>query len=297
MPFTGEAVCLLTALFWAVAITMFRGPVVRHGARTVSLVKCTLAAALQGLTVLALGQGPALAAAPGKALLALVASGWIGVTIGDTALFAAVARIGVHRTLLLQTLAPVFTALIALAWQGERPTTQQIVGALVILTGVALVVAPDRKGWKRPVERGAVAGVGLGLLAALGQGSGLVLAKVGMETLDAIPASFVRLAAAVVGLVLITGSRRRMARVGLLVAGPDMLSRIVPATLLGAYLALFTMMIGIKLAPAAIAATLLSVSPVYGLFIDAVVHRQAVTLRGLAGTMLAVVGVGLLAYG
>jgi len=297
MPFTGEAVCLVTALFWAVAITMFRGPVVRYGARTVSLVKCALAAALQGLTVLALGQGPALVEAPRAALLTLAASGWIGLTIGDTALFAAVARLGVHRTLLLQTLAPVFTALIALAWQGERPTAQQIVGALVILTGVALVVAPDRRGWKRPAARGAVAGVGLGLLAALGQGSGLVMAKVGMETLGAIPASFVRLAAATVGLLILTGSRRRLAGVGRLVLGPDMRSRVLPATLLGAYLALFTMMIGIKLAPAAIAATLLSVSPVYGLFIDAVVHRQPVTLRGLAGTALAVAGVGVLAYG
>jgi drug/metabolite transporter (DMT)-like permease len=57
------------------------------------------------------------------------------------------------------------------------------------------------------------------------------------------------------------------------------------------------MMLGIALAPAAIAATLLSVSPVYGLFIDAFFLRQPVTAKGLAGTLLAVAGVAILTHG
>ena len=50
---------------------------------------------------------PEMIAAPTPALLALAASGLVGITVGDTALFAAVVRIGVHRSLLLLTLAPV----------------------------------------------------------------------------------------------------------------------------------------------------------------------------------------------
>ena len=43
--------------------------------------------------------------------------------------------------------------------------------------------------------------------------------------------------------------------------------------------------IGVALAPVAVAATLLSVSPVFGLLIDAFAHRQPVTLRGVVGTL------------
>jgi len=292
----------VTALLWAVAVTMFRGPVLEHGARTVSLVKCALGATLQGLTVLVLGQAGVLFNAPGRALLLLTASGVIGLAIGDTALFATVARLGVHRTLLLQTLAPVFTALIAWLWRHELPTPTAMLGAAVILGGVALVVAPVRSG---PTENSAagpsawplVVGLSLGVLAALGQGAGLVLAKVGMEQVAVIPASFLRLAAATLGLMLILTTRGRVAGVRRLIESPIMLSRVVPATFLGAYLALFLMMLGVALAPAAIAATLLSVSPVYGLFIDTIVHRRPLSARGLIGTLIAVAGVAILTHG
>jgi drug/metabolite transporter (DMT)-like permease len=301
MSFAGEAVCLFTALLWAVAVALFRGPVLAHGARAVNLVKLLLGAALQGLTVLALGQAHVLTAASTRTILLLAVSGVIGLTLGDTALFGSVARLGVHRTLLLQTLAPIFAALMAWGWQGELPTSLEMTGAAVILAGVALVVAPGRGQAPTPAPAGAVtpllAGVLLGVLAALGQGVGLVLAKEGMVEMPVVPASFVRLAAAAIGLALLTATPARVMQVRKLVAAPVLLRRVVPATLLGTYVALFLMMLGIALAPAAIAATLLSVSPIYGLLIDTFVHKQPVTARGLTGTLLAVAGVAILANG
>jgi drug/metabolite transporter (DMT)-like permease len=302
MPFAGEAVCLFTALIWAVAVAIFRGPVINHGARTVNLAKLSIGALLQGLTVLALGQGHVLGAVSARALLLLAVSGLIGLTVGDTALFGSVARIGIHRTLLLQTLAPVFAALFAWVWRQDLPTSFETVGAVVILAGVALVVAPgggDRAAKSVPGRAAAplLAGLLLGGLAALGQGAGLVLAKEGMKEVAVIPASFLRLAAAAIGLALLEVARGRLNRLGTLIAAPIMLSRVVPATLLGTYVGLFLMMLGIALTPPAVSATLLSVSPVYGLFIDAFVDKRPITARGLAGTLLAVVGVAVLSYG
>ena len=310
MPFAGELSCLAAALLWAVAVSIFRRPVLEYGARTVNLVKCTLGAILQGLTVLALGQMAALWTASSAALLYIAASGLVGLTIGDTALFSAVARIGVHRTLLLQTLSPVFAALIALAWRNELPSTWEIAGAAVILSGVALVVAPNRS---RPAPNGdvvststgevsaaaapVVAGVLLGVLAALGQGTGMVLAKAGMVEVPVLPASFLRLGSAAIGLLLLAVLLRRTGRLRKLIGAPVLVSHLLPATLLGTYLALFLMMLGVALAPVAIAATLLSVSPVFGLLIDTVVNKQPLTVRGVAGTLLAIIGVTVLTHG
>lgn len=305
--FAGVSACLGAAFLWAVAVTLFRRPVGLYGARTINLAKCLLATLLQGLTVWAAGQGKVLLSASAESLALVAASGVIGLTLGDTALFAAVSRIGVHRTLLLQTLSPVFAALIAFLGRGERVSSAQAAGALIILAGVVLVVAP-----RRPVgtpgtaalgetagRAGAalVPGLAFAVVAALGQGGGVVLAKSGMDEIGFLPASFLRLAAAALGLLLIGVFGEDLRRLAPLLRDRATLARALPATLLGTYIALFLMMAGVALAPASVAAVLLATSPVFSLFLEAALERRPPGLRGVLGTLCAVGGVAMLSSG
>jgi drug/metabolite transporter (DMT)-like permease len=293
----GQLACLGAALLWAIALTIFRRPIETYGARRINLAKCSLAAVFQGLTVVVLGQAGTLWSAPTRSLVFIVVSGVVGLALGDTALFGAAKRIGVHRTLLLQTLAPVFTAIVAAGWQGERPPLAQTIGGAVILAGVALVVAPGRKD-RTIVPSLVVPGVGLGILlgvlAAMGQGVGVVLAKVGMQDVAVLPASFLRLAVAAVGLAVIGAFMK--ARTNPPGSGPDSrtITRVLVATFLGAYVALFLMMAGVDLAPASVAAVLLSTGPVFSLAIETALERKLPTMRGVVGTLLAVIGVAVL---
>lgn len=293
----GQAACLFAALLWAVSVSLFRRPIEIYGAPTINLAKCLIATILQGLTVWALGLGGSLWSAPPTGIALIAASGLVGLVLGDTALFAAVVRIGVHRTLLLQTLSPLFAAAIAFLWLGERPTLQQAAGGLLIMAGIALVVAP-RKGGGSSLK-GSIArwGLILGAVAALGQGGGIVMAKVGMGDVNVLAASCLRLGAATVGLAVIGLLAGRLGRLRKLACDRPALKRTMPAILLGTYLALFLMMAGIAYAPAAIAAVLLATPPIFSLFIEAYVDKQPVTLNGLAGTLLAVIGVAVLSAG
>jgi len=72
------------------------------------------------------------------------------------------------------------------------------------------------------------------------------------------------------------------------------MKRMVPAALLGTYLALMLMMFGVALAPATIAAVLLATSPIFSLVIEAVVDRKRPTALAVVGTIVAVVGVAIL---
>jgi drug/metabolite transporter (DMT)-like permease len=293
---TGMVACLAAASCWAVAVTVFRRPIEAHGARTVNLVKCSLAAILQGLTVLVLTQQGAILEASARSLILIATSGVIGLAMGDTALFAAVARLGAHRTLLLQTLTPVFAAVMAAFWQAEIPSPRQSLGIALVLVGVATVIDP-RSAFRRDGLGWSGVGILLGALSAASQAGGIVLAKEGMQDVASMPASFVRLAAAALALVLVAAVTGRLRRVaGLLVDRPRM-KRVVPATLLGTYLALFAMMAGVALAPAAIAAVLLSTSPIFSLFIDAWVRKQPIGAAALVGTLTAVAGVAVLTIG
>jgi drug/metabolite transporter (DMT)-like permease len=295
--FSGELACLLAAGMWAVAVAIFRRPIQQFGAPAVNLVKSVIATLLLGLTVLATGQGGALTGAGAGPLGLIAASGLVGLTLGDTALFAAVGRIGPYRTMLLQTLAPVFTALFAVIWLGTIPTGREILGACVILAGVLMVITPARGSVPQPAVAGMSlkAGYLFGVLSALGQGVGIVLAKDGMETIPFVPATFFRLVVAAAGLMILTAASGRFRRVLQAVRDGRSLGRMAGASFLGTYLAMMCMMAGVWLAPPAVSATLLSTTPVFSLFIDANSNRERIAPRKILGTVIAILGVALLA--
>lgn len=295
--FTGELACLLAAGMWAVAVAIFRRPIQQFGAPAVNLVKSVIATLLLFLTVLATGQSGALTGAGAVPLGLIAASGLIGLTLGDTALFAAVGRIGPYRTMLLQTLAPVFTALFAVLWLDTVPTGREILGAGVILSGVLMVITPARGSAPGPAAGGGSLRTGylFGILSALGQGVGIVLAKDGMATIPFVPATFFRLVVAAAGLVILTAMSGRLHRVLQAVRDRRSLGRMAGASFLGTYLAMMCMMAGVWLAPPAVSATLLSTTPVFSLFIDAKANREKIAPRKILGTIIAVLGVALLA--
>jgi len=295
----GEAACLTAAAVWAVSVELFRVPIERWGAATLNLFKSLAATALLVVAAAVAGALPGLAELPSRDLALLAVSGLVGISLGDTALFGAVARLGVHRTMLLQTLAPVVTCLVAVATTGERLGGRELVGGLTILAGVAVVVAP-RPG---PHTRGAAAaavtagGLGLAVLAACGQGVAVVMSKAGMSVAQPLPATLLRLGAAAAGLLLVAVARRNLGP--LIGAARDRvtLQRALPASFLGTFLGMLAMMAGVALAPASVAGVLLATTPVFSLLLDALMSRRMPSPAGLAGTLLAVAGVGLLVAG
>ena len=294
-PVLGEIASLSAALLWATAVVLFRTPIAVHGARTVNLLKCLLGTVLLAATLPLVGGFGQLAEVAGRDLALIAVSGLVGLTLGDTALFAAVGRLGAHRTLLLQTLSPVFAGLLAAAL-GERLTAGQMVGAVVVLGGVVMAVAPAGPA-ADGVRRATGAGLALGLLAAFGQGAGVVIAKAGMEDIGILPATLVRLGAAAAGLLVVGAFGGRLAGLGCAVGHPSTLRRLLPASFIGTYLALLLMTAGIILAPATIAAVLLATTPIFGLVIEAVADRRRPTVTAVIGTVVAVVGVAVLVGG
>jgi drug/metabolite transporter (DMT)-like permease len=295
VPFLGESACLTAAMMWAVAVVIFRGPIAAWGARTANLVKCLVATGLLVLTLPFFGGLSAFAGVPARDLLFIAVSGLVGLTLGDTALFAAVARIGAHRTLVLQTTAPLFAGLLAAA-AGERLAVHELAGAAVILGGVVMVVA-SRDANDSNAAAVAAGGIVLALVGAFGQGAGVVLAKQGLDNIATMPATLLRLGAGTVGLFAAGAFSNGVGRLRrALVDGPRM-RLMVPATFIGTYLALLLMMTGVAMAPATIAAVLLATSPIFGLVVEAVADRQRPTAVAVIGTVVAVVGVAILVGG
>jgi drug/metabolite transporter (DMT)-like permease len=128
-------------------------------------------------------------------------SGLVGIFIGDTALFAAMNRLGPRRTGVLFATHAVLSALLGFGFLGERMSLQTMLGAGLTLAGVMTAILLGRhKGeahaWE--ADRGHVgAGVALALLAALCQAVGSFIAKPAMGPgVDPVAASAVRVTVA-----------------------------------------------------------------------------------------------------
>jgi drug/metabolite transporter (DMT)-like permease len=131
---------------------------------------------------------------------ALVFSAFVGIVIGDTAIYAAMARIGPRRTsLLYATYAPISAALAALLL-GEILSLRQSLAIALVVAGVWLATYYRHVSQVHALEevRGSYPiGIGFGLLGALGAaGAALIMRPVMADGADASAAACVRISVA-----------------------------------------------------------------------------------------------------
>lgn len=153
----------------------------RAPALFLNLVKGTIAVAMLGVTILVLGD-----AAPELTTsqwLWLAGSGVVGISIGDSAYFSAIKRVGPSQTLLIESLAPPLTGVLALFFLHEAIGFWAWTGIFLTMSGILWVVTehhPQQKSINLP-------GLGFATLAALCQATGMVMSRQVMVTTDITP--------------------------------------------------------------------------------------------------------------
>ncbi len=111
----------------------------------------------------------------GDAFSVFVLSGFVGIGVGDLALYEALPRLGSRLTvLLLQCLTTGFAIGIEWVWLGTKLTLAEICCGAVILTGVVVALRPHHKA---QTHRRLVPGVALTTIAAFGNAMGMVLSR------------------------------------------------------------------------------------------------------------------------
>ena len=139
--------------------------------------------------------------------LLLAASGFIGIFMGDTALFLTLNRLGPRRTAMVFSLNAPMSAILGFLFLGERLGPWQLVGIALTFAGVLLAIRfGKRKSQLHKWEdiRGPLwVGISLGLLAALSQSGGSLIARPVMATgVDPVAASTIRVGIAALCLSL-----------------------------------------------------------------------------------------------
>ena len=300
----GELAALLAALFWSISSTIY--------ARTGTTVPALELNALKGaiatgflLVTLAIGN-PDLPHLPVQPVSLLLLSGVIGIGLGDTAFLAALKALGTRRTLLLETIAPPLTAILATIALSERlPVAAWGAIALTVagIFGVISERAPQESGHDR---RNPIAiGILWALLAAIAQASGVILTRAALRATAISPlwSALLRLMAGTLCAVVLLQIRRQPLTVlaafsksssAANLARPwRTLGAIALAALLGTYLGIWLQQTALKFTSAGIAQTLLATSPLFILPLDAL-RGDRPNQRAIFGAAIATAGVALL---
>ncbi len=294
--FSGEIAALVAAILWCVSSIVYG----RVGATIpplhLNLIKGIVAIAFLLVTIAVTGDFfPLLPPIP---FCLLLLSGVVGIGLGDTAFLAAINSMGARRVLLMETLAPPITAVLALIFLQERLNISAWCGVLLTILGVAWVISErtaEMNGGLPPKWRG----IAFALLAAVANALGAVLSRAALAGTNINPlwAALIRLGAAIFLLLpwIIWQQQSRTSPVFAYWKSRKVIMATCFAAFCGTYLGIWLQQVAIKFTAVGIASTLLQTSPVFILPLSMWMGEK-VSLRAIAGVLVAIAGIALLFY-
>ncbi len=295
MKFIGEIAALATAFFFAMTALIFTSTGRAVGSQVTNRMRLTFALIYLVVINLILFHEPLPFSAGSSRWLWLSISGVIGLSLGDAFLFQSMVSVGTRLGSLLLSLAPIFGSIIAWVFFGETLTFWQITGIILALAGIAWVVASHQEPPDTPhghTRRGVIFGV----LAALGQATGLVFSKQGMfGEFSPFQANAIRMLAAVIFIwVLSAFDGSASGTLKSLQGKPRVVGLLALGAFVGPVLAVTLSLLAIQYAEIGVASTLMALTPVIILPISYFVFKEKVGWQAILGTFLAIAGVAVL---
>ncbi len=133
----------------------------------------------------------------------LVISGVLGFALGDSLYFAALPRCGVQTAAMVGQFNVPLAALMGYLWGGEQLSWPTLLSMAVAMTGILLVISDPFHTGKGQRIRAYKAGVLFAVLNALTIASGIFVGHVGIEDVDLLPGTLLRMLGGILGAFLV----------------------------------------------------------------------------------------------
>ncbi len=305
MPFLGELSALVTAFLWSGSAMVFASATKRAGSFQVNVTRLILAAVYLVLLIVLMPLDVNLS---GTQLLNLSISGVIGLALGDTFLFKAFQEIGARISMLIMSVAPAIAALLAYFVLGETLSVVGVLGMAVTVAGVGIVVlersadasqriSPYGSTTSQRVVDLTTSGIVYASLAAIGQGAGLVFAKMAFleSEVNGFVATAIRIIASLVLLLPVAVMTKRYNNpIRMFVQDRKAFLLTAVGSVLGPFLGISFSLIAIEYTKIGIAATIMAIVPILMLPLVRIIYKEKLTWRAILGAFTAVAGVGVL---
>ena len=306
MTYLGELISIGVAFSWTATALLSEFGSKRLGNLTLNVLRMVLALLFSLVLFWVVTGEPLPVGASHEAVGWMLLSGLVGYVIGDFCLFQCYIIIGSRYGQLFMTLAPLAAALMAWVTLGQQMTMMSIVAMLVTLLGIGISVLGRGEHHKVSL-RLPLNGVLFAIGAAVCQGVGLVLSKIGMdqyetsamveagmpEWLVPFSANFYRCVAGIIGFLMLLYFRDGMAplreamhdKKGLIVA--------TATTIFGPFVGVGFSLMAVQYTAAGIASTLMALTPIIILLPSFWLFHEKITWKAVVGAFISVIGVSL----
>lgn len=306
----GIAAAAATAVCWSFSALFFSAASRRVGQYHVNQVRLVQACILLAIACGVLGH---YAFVPMRQVVLLSLSGLVGLTLGDAAGFKSLQILGARRASLLGALVPGIVAMMMWPLLNESLSLVGVAGMVITLAGIMWVVL--ERGQPGEIHGSAALGVFLGVLGAVGQAGGQLFSTAGMGmaqprgvmndwagvTADNVVSThpmlgtLVRMVAGCMLLLAFAALRRTFAQTAATLKDRKALAQTTAGAVFGPFVGVTLSLTAFKYANPAVASTVIATAPVLVIPIVRIVYKQRITARALAGALVAVAGVAVLA--
>ena len=310
MAYIGELISIGVAFSWTATALLSEFGSKRLGNLTLNVLRMGLALLFSLVLFGAVTGNPLPAGVPAEACGWMLLSGLVGYVIGDYCLFQCYILIGSRFGQLFMTLAPLSAALMAWITLGQQMKPMSIVAMLVTLFGIGISVLGRGNhhmvSLKLPLN-----GVLFAIGAAMCQGIGLVLSKIGMDHYDVaamakagvsewlIPfsANFYRCIAGIIGFTILLYFRDGIGHLHEAMHDRKGLSVAIATTIFGPFVGVGFSLMAVQYTAAGIASTLMAMTPIIILLPSYWLFHEKITWKAVLGAFISVIGVSLFFFG
>ncbi|MCK5833558.1 DMT family transporter [bacterium] len=296
--YLGEIAALGAAVCWTFTSAFFTESGRRVGSVVVNRLRLLAAGLyLSIFHVLIYGSFYPIDAAPER-FLWLGLSGIIGFALGDSCLLESFIRIGIHLSMLLMSLVPIISAIIAWVFLGENLDYMAVLAIVLTVSGVMIVIIDRRRSLPSNGQKHYLTGILFGLGGAVGQAVGLAMSKKGLfGDFSGLSATLIRVSFAIPLVWLIAVLQKKIGTTIHSSKKTGAIKYIALGAFTGPFLGVWLSMIAVQNTFVGIASTLMALPPVFLLPIAHYYFKEKVTMVSILGTLIAVTGTALVFLG
>jgi drug/metabolite transporter (DMT)-like permease len=176
---------------------------------------------------------------------------------------------------------------------------KSLLAMIITLAGIALVIFTRTRGVSSSITKSKsrysmsypVKGIILGIIAAAGQGVGIVLSKYGMKDYDPFAASHIRVITGFIGFAILFFMLGRWKELPASFRDVKAMKWLVVGSVFGPFLGVSFSLMAVQHTDAGIAQTIMSLTPVLIIPPAVFINKERVTVREVIGAIIAVCGV------
>lgn len=290
----GELIALATAVCWAISATYFEASGKKVGSLCVNYI--TLIMGFTFISVFTYFTRGMLFPidATSNAWIFLSLSGLIGFFIGDFFLFRAYVEVGSRISMLIMASSPPITALLELLIFGEKLTKVSILGMIVTLLGISIVILGKKPEEKKIEVTHSLKGLSYAFLGSIGQAVGLIFSKIGMGDYNPFAATQIRIIAGLISFTILFLVLNKWTDLKQALKDKKTMCKIAIGSIFGPFVGVSLALLSLRYTTAGISSTITSIVPVIIIPFSILVFKETVKFKEILGSIIAIIGVGML---